>query len=394
MREIDLGSSVELITKGSTPTTLGKDFVSNGIKFLRAQNVINGKVLLNDDILFIDDQTHTSVLKRSQIKRGDVLVTIAGTIGRTAIVEESQELNCNQAIAIIRLGVSEIYPNYLCHFISSPNAQEQFNRGKVTATIPNLSLGQVKKLKIPLPPLEVQKKITSVLDAADAYRQKTKSLIVKYDELTQSLFLDMFGDPVKNEKGWNYKILDDCLNFLTSGSRGWAKYYSETGSIFLRIQNIGYNALRLNDLTYVNAPESAESKRTKVESGDLLLTITADLGRTGVIPNNFPECYINQHLAILRLNDFYNPLFVSSYIASRGGQSMFLKLDKGGVKAGLNFVDIKTYKIFDVLRKVQDQFVKRLTEIEAQKVQAQQSLEKAEELFNSLLQKAFNGELV
>ena len=151
--------------------------------------------------------------------------------------------------------------------------------------------------------------------------------------------------------------------------------------------------MRLDDLTYVDAPESTEAKRTKVEEGDLLLTITADLGRTAIIPKGFPTANINQHLALLRLKEFYVPLFVSSYIASNGGQSKFMKLDKGGVKAGLNFNDIKSYQVFDVPIDLQLEYENRYNTIAAQKAQAQASLAQAEDLFNSLLQKAFKGEL-
>jgi type I restriction enzyme S subunit len=229
---------------------------------------------------------------------------------------------------------------------------------------PHISQAYVKELKIPLPPLDQQKKIASILDVADAYRQKTKALISKYDELTQSLFLDMFGDPVKNPKGLIEKPLGDILSFLTSGSRGWAKYYSTEGDVFLRIQNIGYNQLKTKELTYVNAPASTESKRTRVQTGDIVISITADLGRTAVIPEDFPVAYINQHLAILRLNSENNPYYLSAYIASKAGQSLFRSLDKGGVKAGLNFSDLKSYKVLCPPTIFQNQFAERIAIIE------------------------------
>ncbi len=251
----------------------------------------------------------------------------------------------------------------------------------------------LKNAKIPLPSLTEQKRIAAILDAADVYRQKTKALISKYDELAQSLFLEMFGDPVSNPMGWEKKSLDEMLVFLTSGSRGWAKYYSEVGDVFLRIQNIGYDKLTIKELTYINAPNSAESKRTKVQSGDIVLSITADLGRTAVIPESFPKAYISQHLAILRLEEEYVPRFVSAYIASNGGQLSFKKLDKGGVKAGLNFTDIKSYEVFIPPNQLQTQFAQRIEAIEQQKAQAEKSLAQAEDLFGSLLQRAFRGEL-
>ncbi len=97
-----LGSLTSLITKGTTPTSVGYFFADSGVPFLRVQNISGGQVNFEADTLFIDDKTHAA-LKRSQIRPGDVLVTIAGTIGRAGVVPENvSELNCNQAVAIIR----------------------------------------------------------------------------------------------------------------------------------------------------------------------------------------------------------------------------------------------------------------------------------------------------
>lgn len=254
-------------------------------------------------------------------------------------------------------------------------------------------ISKYSQIQISLPDLSTQQKIVAILDKADELRQYNKQLLEKYDALTQSLFLEMFGDPVSNEKDWKAKCLGDMIDFLTSGSRGWAKYYANVGDVFLRIQNVGYNKLKLDDLSYIQTPETTEAKRTKVQAGDIIISITADLGRTGVIPENFPKAFINQHLAILRLKENFNPNYVSAFIASKGGQALFHKLDKGGVKSGLNFTDLKSYNILCPPLSLQNQFAERIQLIETQKQQVQEALAKSEDLFQSLLQRAFKGEL-
>ncbi len=124
------------------------------------------------------------------------------------------------------------YPRYLYYFFKKYWIR-QITKRQVGSATNYIKMDDIESFKIPLPPLPIQKKIAAILDEADDYRQKTKALIAKYDELTQGLFLDMFGDPVTNPKGWEYVQLNDILEFLTSGSRGWAKYYSDSGSIFL-----------------------------------------------------------------------------------------------------------------------------------------------------------------
>lgn len=252
----------------------------------------------------------------------------------------------------------------------------------------------LKEIQIPLPPLPVQKRIAGILDAADALRRKDHELLKKYDELAQAIFIDMFGDPVKNEKGWERKTINESIEFMTSGSRGWAQYYSENGDLFLRINNVGYNEMKLQDLIFVIAPNNAEAIRTEVKSGDILLSITADLGRTCVIPDNFPKAFINQHLAILRLKKEFEPVFVSQVLSSEFGKLQFKKLNKGGVKAGLNFDDIKSLEFLNPPINYQIKYKKILEEVKKQSDTIILSNKNSENLFQTLLQQAFKGELV
>lgn len=143
---------------------------------------------------------------------------------------------------------------------------------------------------------------------------------------------------------WPTVRLGDHLEFLTSGSRGWSQYVRESGAMFLRIQNVGHNRLDLDDVAYVDPPPGAEAQRTRVQAGDVLLSITADLGRTAVVPAGLGPAHINQHLAILRVRNF-DPRFVAAYIALGPGRYQLAKLDRLGVKSGLNFDDIRSLEI-------------------------------------------------
>ena len=392
MMQIELGKSVELVTKGTTPTSLGENFTESGIKFLRAQNVVDGKILIDDDILFIDNETHNSKLKRSHILKGDVLLTIAGTIGRTAIVEIDEELNCNQAVAIIRLGNSEIHPNFLCHFFATSNAQSQFTMGKVTATIPNLSLSQIKKLKIPLPPIDQQKKIAAILDAADAYRQKTKALIEKYDELTQSLFLDMFGDPVSNPRGWEKVELGKVLD-VRDGTHDSPKY-KESGYPLVTSKNIKNGKLILDDVNYISEEDYNKiNLRSKVDVGDIIMPMIGTIGNPLLV--DFEVNFAIKNVALFKFKD--NSIIINKMLLNLlNGHFLerFSSLNnKGGTQKFVSLGDIRKMIVPIPPLHLQNQFAERVAVIEEQKAIAQKSLAQAEDLFNSLLQRAFKGEL-
>jgi len=262
------------------------------------------------------------------------------------------------------------------------------------STRQKLTKGSLCKIQIPLPPLSEQKRIAEILDCADAIRRTRQETLKTCDELLRSTFLEIFGDPVTNPMGWEVRELGEVLDFLTSGSRGWAKYYSSSGDLFLRIQNVKGSRLKLDDVVFVNAPDSAEAKRTKVEYGDVLLSITADLGRTAVIGEDCPVAYINQHLAILRVNkDILNPYFLSLFLSTEGGRLQFATLNKGGVKAGLNFNDIKSLKI--LVPPTEQQFRAEILFNRQQELETELKVSTKQEdtLFNSLVQRAFRGEL-
>jgi type I restriction enzyme, S subunit len=292
----------------------------------------------------------------------------------------------SSAMKILRAKEGAADIRYMFYLLQTLNVDsEQHKRYWISTFAP---------LQIPLPPLPIQKRIAEILDAADALKLKDQQLLQKYDELAQAIFIDMFGDPVKNEKGWEVKTINESIEFMTSGSRGWAQYYSESGDLFLRINNVGYNELKLQELIFVNAPNNAEAIRTEVKSGDILLSITADLGRTCVIPDDFPKTFINQHLAILRLKNSFEPVFVSQVLSSEYGKLQFRKLNKGGVKAGLNFDDIKSLEFINPPINYQRKYKKILQEVKKQFDTLILLTQQSDNLFQTLIQKAFKGELV
>jgi type I restriction enzyme S subunit len=202
----------------------------------------------------------------------------------------------------------------------------------------------------------------------------------------------MFGD--WSRPGFNGRLiqLGEKLDFLTSGSRGWAKFYRDTGSLFLRIQNVRSDELDLDDVAYVEPPRTAEASRTRVRPGDVLLSITADLGRTAVIPDGIGEAFNNQHLSILRSSKI-EPRFLSAAISSRAGQIAIQAKNREGVKAGLNFDDIRTLKIPDADMDLQRAFAARASEVDKLKNNHRKQLAELDGLFASLQHRAFRGEL-
>jgi len=214
---VSLKEETSLITKGTTPTSLGHSFTDAGVLFLRAQNLVGGSVSVSADPLFISTDTNDA-LKRSKIRPNDVLISIAGSIGRAAIVpNDAEEMNCDQAEAIVRPS-DQVDRRFLLHWLSSNDALSQMSKSKVTGVISNLSLGQIGKLKIPLPPLEEQKQIAGILDQADALRRLRTAALDKLNTLGQAIFHEMFGDPVSNRKRIKVASLSPVTTFQSGAT--------------------------------------------------------------------------------------------------------------------------------------------------------------------------------
>ena len=219
-----------------------------------------------------------------------------------------------------------------------------------------------------------------------------KQQLAKLDELVKARFVEMFGDPIQNSLEWPIHQLQEYILFLTSGSRGWAQYFTNDGEYFITIKNVKNCRITLDDVQYVIPPDNAETKRTKVEEGDLLISITADLGRTGVITKAIADygAYINQHLTCIRLDrNVLHPLYVAYYMDSEAGKTQFQLKNQNGVKAGLNFNAINSLNLMVPPLERQNCFVEFVDKVERQKLTIQQSLDKLEVLRKSLMQEYF-----
>ncbi len=291
----------------------------------------------------------------------------------------------------------KITPSFLRFYLMSNDFNDKFLKTikGVGGSLMRADPSQVAKFQIPLPPLEQQKKIAAILDAADAYRQKTKALITKYDELTQSLFLDMFGDPVSNPKGCEIVTLDDITSKITDGVHA-KPVYTDSGVPFISVKDITTGVLKFENCKFIS--EEAHSnyyKRCNPEYLDILYTkVGATYGRPAIVDVK-KEFSLYVSVALIKpKKDIINPYFLKEVMGNPVIKRQADKSIKGIGVPDLHLNMIKKFLLPLPPMETQILFSQRVEKIEEQKAQAQASLEKAEELFNSLLQRAFKGGVV
>ena len=298
--------------------------------------------------------------------KNTVLLAMYGaTIGACSILPF--EAATNQACSAL-LPTDNYDANFLFYYLKYIK-NDLIKRG-VGGAQPNISGGIIKDTLIPSITLEVQQKIANILDAADALRQNNKALVAKYDELTQALFLDMFGDPVSNPKGWSVFNFEDCLEIRNGKNQkkvenknGAYPIYGSGGIMGFADDYISEaNSVIIGRKGNINKPILVREKYWHVDTA------------FGLNPN------------FELLNYYYLYFFCLRYDFEQHNKTVTIP---SLTKATLLKIQVPLPPI-----DLQNQFAERVTLIEEQKTIAQQELEKSEELFNSLLQKAFKEELV
>lgn len=256
-------------------------------------------------------------------------------------------------------------------------------------------ISKYSQIQILLPTLITQQKIAEILDTADQLRQYNKQLIEKYDALTQSLFLEMFGDPVRNKKGWEVTSIRELCSEVKYGT---SEKSIENGTFsYLRMNNITYGGyMDFSNLKYIDIPEK-DLHKYLVKKGDILFNRTNSkelVGKTGLITTD-QEYIIAGYLIRVRTNELANPYYIWAHLNSKWSKMTLNNMCKNIVgMANINAQELQDIQILKAPILLQNQFAERVQIIETQKQQAQEALAKSEDLFQGLLQRAFKGELV
>lgn len=325
-------------------------------------------------------------------EKDDILLSVRAPVGPT---------NLSPGKVCIGRGLAAIRPDkkvglrYLLYFFRYYETQLQ--RSGTGTTFKAITQNVIKNIEVPVPSIDEQERIVSKieelfskLDASVAELQTAKEKLKVY---RQEVLKEAFGAfEVK-------KPIREMTSIVTSGSRGWAKYYSSDGAKFIRIGNLTRDSIRIsfNEMQYVTLPGNAEGTRTKLNPNDVLVSITANLGSIGLVPKTIGDAYINQHIALVRFVNSEQSEFMAWYLRSGWGQKDLLKNKRGAGKLGLGLDDIRD-TIVPVVSNEQAKTI--VSKINAQlsvcdsiEKTIDTSLQQAEALRQSILKQTFEGRL-
>ncbi|MFA0821927.1 MAG: restriction endonuclease subunit S [Methanomethylovorans sp.] len=441
-------SNIGDIITGKTPPKEDKTLFGGEIPFFKPSDLNKGYFVESSQ----DSLTKKGLEYVRMLPPLTVMVTCIGaTIGKAGL--SRVEGTTNQQINSIVTRQDKISPKWLYHVFTSEWMQSEIQQRSSVTTLPIINKSRFSKLPIPIPPLPEQHRIVAAIEALFArldatnerldrvpgimktfrqavlaaacdgrltedWRKENPSVKNSDDYLREVIDFRIKCSKKDELKFENISELDLCdlselpdswlwvpsnviFSYVTSGSRGWAKYYSDAGSIFLRIGNLDRNSiyLQLKDIQRVTPPDNAEGKRTRIQKDDILVSITADIGSIGYICEELGDAYINQHIALARPVQNLNPKYIAYFLHSQtGGKKQFEKLHRGATKIGLGLDDIRSIAVPLPPLPEQQEIVRRVDALFdfADSIEAKVAVarEKTERLRQSILSKAFSGELV
>lgn len=323
---------------------------------------------------------------------GTVLLSFKLSIGKVSI--NKVPLSTNEAIAALLIkDEARIYRDYLYWVLQVIDLMQNTDSAAKGKT---LNKGKIKELDIPLPPLETQKKIAAILDKANALRQKRRQTVEKLDELTQSVFLEMFGDNLYEQPDTKLEgILD-----IQHGAAFKSSWFDESGGVpVVKIGTVNKSKIDFSDVVFLSESYKQEYSKYLVYPGDLMLSMTGTVGKDDyanpcILTDRYPEYFLNQRVVNIQFDKSkINKSFLLYLFKQKKIKGQLVKLSRGIRQANVSNKDIYEIEINLPPLKLQAKFDKVFRNVSQAIDNCEKSLNHFDNLFNALLQKAFKGEL-
>jgi type I restriction enzyme S subunit len=375
---------VAKVVTGKTPQTSKTEYYGGDIPFVSPADL--NESVLGKTKIYLTKQGADQVYI---VPKNTVLVSCIGSLGKLAIV--NKEVCFNQQINGLIFDESKIFPKYGFYFAQT--LKPQLEKASSSTTLPIVNKSRFSELEIKYPSLAEQRRIASILDQADELRQKRQQAIEKLDQLLQATFIDMFGDPISNPKGWDVGCIGDMLESVKYGSSDKATLEGEIP--ILRMNNLTYSGeMDLTDLKYITKVQADE--KYLVKEGDILFNRTNSkelVGKTAVYVGPEPMAYAG-YLVRARTKANYAPEYISAFLNSPWGKEKLQSMCKSIVgMANINAKEFQSIVLPIPPENEQIQFKNKVLTIREKKRLLINQLSILDTLFKSLQNQAFSGNL-
>ncbi len=394
MVKTPLAEIVVKLESGSRPKGGASNDTGN-VPSLGAEHLDNNGGFKFDNNKFITDK-YFSELTSGVIHRNDILIVKDGaTTGKTSFVDESfpfKKAAINEHVFRVCINVKKAYPRYVFYFLKSPFGQIQIKKDLRGATVGGISRRFVELAKIPIPKnYDDQIRIATLLSRAEALIAKRKESIRLLDELIKSTFLEMFGDPVRNEKGWEHNKIGLLCNFKGGGTPSKLKPEYYTGNIPWVTPKDMKVLFIIDSQDKITEKAIIESSTNLISQGSVLMVI-----RSGILKSKLPVAInkvpvaINQDMKAITSKVLISEYLLYYFVAI---EKNLLKKVRATTADNLRLDDIKKLNISVPPLPLQNKFAQIVEKVESIKTKYEASLTELENLYGSLSQRAFRDEL-
>ena len=372
IRRVQLSEIAELITKGTTPTTLGYEFQEEGVNFLKIECFDEKGGLVESKATHISNECHER-LKRSQLKSGDILFSIAGVIGRVAsVTEDMLPANTNQALAIIRISDEQVYLPYVKLILTSPIVIEQFEKKKQGVAQLNLSLKDINELSIPLPSKKKQIEFAELFAKIINVISKRKEELKALDDIIKARFVEMFGDPITNPKEWKMVELGK-LTTIGSSKRIFEKEYVSEGIPFYRTKEIVElskgNSISTELFITKERFFEIKDKYGVPKKGDLLVSAVGTIGVIWIVDGSNDFYFKDGNLIRVDASEKFDSVYMKNLLENLIDDYK-KQMSTGTTYNALTISGLTKLKVYDVPIELQNLFSEFVNQVYKSKVVA------------------------
>jgi type I restriction enzyme, S subunit len=394
-----LGDVTRKIGSGSTPRGGGESYKDHGVPLIRSMNVHDGE-FIEDGIAYLDER-QAALLKHVTLDCGDVLFNITGaSVARVCRLPDSfSGGRVNQHVSIIRPDQNKLNPHFLEHLLRAPEAKSSLLRVAGSgATREAITKAQLEEFRIPLPPLDEQRRLAAILDKADALRRKRKRALGLLDGLIQSIFLKMFGDPAINSCKYPLRTFGEISEKMSDGPFGSnlkSDHYVANGVRVVRLQNIGVGEFIDDDQAFISNEHFRSLSKHKCLPGDVLVGTLGDPNLRACLQPNWLRIALNKAdcVQIRPDQNIALPEYVVALLNQPSTERLAHGLMLGQTRTRISMGRLRELQVPIAPLKEQIRFVGAVRQISKMRDNVQTAGGHTRSLFSSLQSRAFSGQL-
>jgi type I restriction enzyme S subunit len=383
----------ELFDITSSKRVFQSEWKTSGVPFYRAREIVqlsrNGYV---DNELFITEELYSEYTEKyGKPQEGDIMVTGVGTLGICYLVKVNDTFYFKDGNIIWLKKKTDNISEYVEYAFKSNFVKNQVENSS-GATVGTYTIIRANKTIIPIPQsIHTQKQIVEELDLLSSIIEKKKAQLNELDNLAQSFFYEMFGDPIMNEKGWKVKKLGEVGKFI-NGDRGKnypsQKDFVDNGIPFINAGHIKENHVDMETMNYISREKFEKLGSGKIQDGDILFCLRGSLGKKAIV-KNLTEGAIASSLVIIRVVDA-NINYISFYLESDAVKKEILKNNNGSSQPNLSAKSVASFHVPVPPLELQQRFAEKVESIERQKELIKKSIKEVEMLLSSRMDYYFN----